>query len=97
MVECSRDGVELRRIHAGQYFGEMGVLGKESTETYTSVGASTVASIPADTMCQFEELLLQLHQEMERSGVMQKMGKRRLAVTSMKDVKRLKVTNTSRD
>mmetsp|Transcript_26503 Transcript_26503/g.57621 ORF Transcript_26503/g.57621 Transcript_26503/m.57621 type:complete len:1296 (-) Transcript_26503:240-4127(-) len=64
MVDCSSGGQSTRRLKAGSYFGEMGILGKESTERYTSIGASVVASVPADVMCQFEDLLRSIMMEM---------------------------------
>eukprot|EP00976_Prorocentrum_cordatum_P008052 160295-Prorocentrum_minimum.AAC.1 len=96
MVECSQEAdSSTYRLRPGTYFGETGVLGMESANTYTSIGASVVASVPADVMCQFEDLLRNIVQEMQLNSPMAKQEpagqKAILKLDSLSNIRKLKL------
>eukprot|EP00959_Pyramimonas_sp_CCMP1952_P204433 4275199-Pyramimonas_sp.AAC.2 len=76
------------------YFGEEGVLGLAPAKKYTSIGASVVASVPAEIMCRFEDLLRSLKNEMQvNSPTEQELPaskKTILCLDSLRDVRKLK-------
>eukprot|EP00959_Pyramimonas_sp_CCMP1952_P380924 7981154-Pyramimonas_sp.AAC.1 len=96
MVECTKSSdpkSSNRRLRAGSYFGETGVLGMESTHTYTSIGASVVVMVPSDVMCQFEDLLRFIVREMElNSPTKHPVGKKEIIkLDSLSNVRKLKM------